>query len=76
MFNSGGNKSDIHKSYHASGDVNYDYSGKSGTQHEHPGGTRWENNPVANGETLYKDSEGVWRYKDGRVFNGREENGK
>lgn len=61
MFDGGKNKSPIHISFHESGAVNTDYSGKSGTQHIHPNVTRWENNPEANGETLYKDSDGVCR---------------
>ena len=62
------NKSDIHKSYHSSGDTNTDYSGKSGTIHYHPNETRWNDNPDASGP-LYKDSDGVWRNEDGTVFN-------
>lgn len=58
-----------HTSYHSSGDVNHDYSGRSGTIHEHPNQTRWEGNQDADGK-LYKDSDGVWRNEDGSVFRG------
>ena len=62
-------KVSTHTSYHNSGQVNYDYTGKSGTIHEHGGVVRWENNPDAHG-TLYKGEDGVWRYADGEVFRG------
>ena len=58
-----------HTSYHSSGDVNHDFSGNSGTVHNHPDKTRWNGNPDANGP-LYKDGDGVWRDKDGNVFRG------
>jgi hypothetical protein len=66
-----------HKSLHSSGDVNMDYSGDSGTQHYHASPNKyghtitWKDNPYANGRTLYKDSDGVWRYEDDdSVFRG------
>ena len=65
----GDKKIGTHTSYHNSGDVNHDYSGSSGTSHEHPGKNRWNDNPDANGP-LYKDSDGVWRNSDGTVFRG------
>jgi len=63
------NEVKTHTSYHNSGDVNHDYSGKGGTSHEHPDKQRWDGNPDANGP-LYKDDQGVWRDKDGNVFRG------
>lgn len=53
-----------HTSYHASGDINHDYKGASGTSHEHPYVKRWEK---PNGEVLKEDENGVWRKKDGSV---------
>jgi len=64
-------KAKTHTSYHNSGDVNYDYSGKSGTVHIHPNQQRWDGNPDANG-SLHKDEDGVWRNKDGSVYRGGE----
>lgn len=57
----------VHTSYHASGDVNTDYKGRSGTSHEHPNKQYWEKE---DGTKLEKDSEGVWRTKDGEVYRG------
>lgn len=56
-----------HKSYHASGDVNMDYTGKGGTSHKHPSKEYWVQE---DGTKLTKDSDGVWRTKDGKVFKG------
>ena len=53
-----------HTSYHNSGSIQHDYTGKSGTEHYHEGVVLWKDNPDANGRVLYKDKDGVWRYKD------------
>ena len=57
----------VHTSYHASGQKNTDYVGESGTSHEHPNRKYWVQK---DGTKITKDSDGVWRTKDGNVYRG------
>ena len=68
-------KISTHKSYHNSGDVNFDSRGSGGISHEHPDKQYWNGNPDAKGP-LYKDSDGVWRDATGNVFRGGTNDGK
>lgn len=73
-------KVSTHKSFHASGNTNMDYKGKSGTEHYHErmakDGTKYVHKKfeMSDGTTITQDSRAkdsdVWKKSDGTVYRG------